>query len=225
MPEITALRLVLAIAELSVAVLVVRRDAGRLWGWAAYCYWAGASDLIPPLVGNPAWWRYLWSPVQVGLAALLAWAVVDAYGFTLPYLREQERSGMACFGALLGSVMVLPLAETWGPENGFQVFTRAREFGALALAVGHSAAWFWVRCKKPVDASPLVRRHGLLLAAWLWTYWIAATSAKNGTLWLLFTWKDGENIWRVHNAACLAVEILLMAGWAWMLRRERSNAA
>jgi hypothetical protein len=147
------------------------------------------------------------------LLVLLVVAVCDAYSFVRPAVLDLERLRLRMFGAGVGAMLVVPLLPSWAPADAFGAFCRFREFTALALAAGHSAAWWYIRSYRPVPCSPLVRRHGLLLCAWLWTYWVASTSAKGGTLWLLFTWNGGQALWQAHNKACLVAQIGLMATW------------
>lgn len=218
MPEYHFLRLVLSILELAVAVTIMRGKSGSLFAWAIYCYAAGTADLIPAMMRSQIWAQAIWMPLRACLLLLLVWAVFDAYRFVVPYTRLTERLGLTALGILVAGILLIPLSRTWAPSGRLQTFMRAREFIAIALAACHSTCWFWVRWYRPVPASALVRRHGLLLVGWLWIYWLASTSAEGGTLWLV-RWENEMLAWRWCSGVTMGTEIGLMVGWMVALRR------
>ena len=218
MIEFYVLRSILCILEFSVAVLIVRRDAGHLFGFVAYAYFAGTADLIPALIQDAGWWRSIWAPLHAILMLLLVYAAWDAFRFVLPHTGRSERLAVGIASVLVGVLFVGILAPTWAPANSFQVFCRAREFVALAMAAAFTSAWYCWRVLRPVECSSTLRRHLGMMAAWLWVYWICSASAKGGSVWLVTSWEGGADVWRALNAVCMSSQVILMGGWCLSLR-------
>ena len=215
MPEYHVLRLLLAAAEAVVVVAILRQSCGYLFEWGIYLYFAAASDTLPAYVHDLSWWQWVWQPVQIGVMVLLFRAAVRSFAFLTPFTGRRERTLLAALAAIVAGVLTAGLMRHWQlhPATEFQQFCALRMYFGFLVAVAHSFAWVYVRWHRPVPASALARRHGILICTWLWVWFVSSTSYRNGLLWQFFAWEDGEPVWRLHSGLCILAQISLMFCW------------
>ena len=147
MSEFYIARVVLALLQLTLSVLVWRRRCGPLL-LLAVCAWCDATgNLLPFHVHDIDWPRRVW---LLARTPLLFSVSLDLFRFL--YLRtfRIERRGLLLFGSLLGLGIVLS-AWNWDITTTFSILTTIRQYLVLALAVGTTGVWVYVRWVRPVE--------------------------------------------------------------------------
>lgn len=224
MPEYHGLSAILGIAEIVLAWRIYQSNAGALWLLLLFLYWDGVSHLLPAELENPLWWRYAWTPVAILRLLLAAGVSVDLFRFLHARTHSLERRLLVGLAGSSAGVLVVA-SWAWTPANVFQGVMVCRQYALLGLAVGTSAAWYYLAVMRPVEIPPLIRRHGLMWCCWLWLAFGASCTVKAGLLWSLVSWEGGELAWRAVNDAALGLQLLLLDGWRFSLRTEPRAAA
>lgn len=196
------------------------------------------ADLLPAYPWLPEWWRYIWAPLATLrlILAILAsvglfsasqdtyWrGVVVSLTSAAAQMYSGERRKLFLFALATGC---LPVAAGfhWWPENSLQAFAILRQYIALALAAGFSAAWCYVRFMRPLQIPPAIAQQGALWAVWLWTGAMMASTAKGGLLWLVAPWEGGLWLWRAVSDAGLLILTAVCLRWLSAYRQSAEDA-
>lgn len=134
------------------------------------------------------------------------------FSFLRPRTLPGERSAILVF-ATAGGFLCVVSGWYWVPENWFQGFAVIRQYAILLIAVAVSLGWWYVRVRRPVPMSDMLRDHGAYWCIWCWTGFLAATTVKGGLLWLLVQWKGGVDWWFVWSVSALGLQLVLVLSW------------
>jgi len=231
------LRFVLGCVE---ALLCLRIHRSRLrtppafFACMAFC---ACADLLPAFPWMPGWWRLIWAPLATIrlMLAIAASAGIFSWGIDITWrgivvslqcasaqMYAEERTNLLLFAAAAGALPAVA-GFHWQPTNGFQGFAILRQYAALALAAGFSAAWYYARSMRPLQIAPAIARHGLLWACWLWSGVLMAITTKGGLLWLLAPWEGHLWLWRLVSDIGLLIQVGLVSTWLTACQQDAED--
>lgn len=218
MPEYFLFRFLLAALLVCLCIRIWRGQHGSLLVFCVACYFEAVANAAPAVLSDPLWWRYVFLPLSEARLFLSIMASFEVFRFMNGRTLKIERHALADWATAVGLAFVW-VAWYWNPVNFFQIAMTIRQYCLLALAVAVSAAWCYVIWVKPVEMAHHWRRsHGELWIAWLWLSFVMGTTGAGGLARLWGNWKT-NTLWREINDSALVAQIILVAGWLWMLHR------
>lgn len=162
MPEYHALRLTLALLQLSLCVRIVRRKAGYLLVFGLCMYADAIGNGIPADLYRGGWWRRVWLPLAIVRLALAICTSIDLFAFLRSRTVREERRLLLAWSALIG-VMIMSAGWLWIPKDWFQAVITGRQYILMGLCAGTSAAWVYVRWLRPISAPPVDSKNLLIM--------------------------------------------------------------
>lgn len=197
MPEYYALRLLLGVLEGFLFLQLLHENEERHSLFSLFLLWNTIINLLPSHFDNPMWWRSVWTPMAMLQLTLSVGILIDVVsGYRLPFWHKGREQ---VYYAMLG-MMISVIVWHWLPIADFSRFVIIRQYVLLAVLIGSFI-------------SKKLRVEFPLLPIWNLAAFVLACTAKNGFLWVLFTWNGNSILWRSASDFGMLIQILVAAGW------------